>query len=224
MKKNSWYTTTMYVTLAIMNSVYAEVETVNQAEVSADTIKTEEKLQDADSKAASQEQEKLKAAFTQIRQERDQLQQQYEALRAQEKKHQQSEQERQSLVIKVEQLEKQIAQQVNEIQKLATDNTRLRQSAETIKKLEEQQQQLELKIAQLQTENQQYQLEIKHHLSQVYVVQPHDSLAKIAEKLCGKQTAWPLIMKKNRYQIEDVDLLTVGTTLHLPDECIGHSI
>lgn len=50
----------------------------------------------------------------------------------------------------------------------------------------------------------------------VYIVQPGDTLARIARKLCGHEGAWKLIYERNRAAIPNPAQLQVGTALRIP--------
>lgn len=51
---------------------------------------------------------------------------------------------------------------------------------------------------------------------ETYVVQPGDSLSKIAKELLGDATRWSEIFELNKDQIEDPNLIHVGQELRLP--------
>ncbi len=50
-----------------------------------------------------------------------------------------------------------------------------------------------------------------------YFVRSGDTLAKIAGRLYGDESLWPLILEANRDQVDDPQLLTTGTGLWIPD-------
>ena len=52
--------------------------------------------------------------------------------------------------------------------------------------------------------------------SRVYVIQPGDTLGKIAGKVYGSEAAWRPIFDRNRPSIPDPARLKVGTTLQIP--------
>jgi nucleoid-associated protein YgaU len=52
--------------------------------------------------------------------------------------------------------------------------------------------------------------------AKTYVVQPGDSLSKIAKELLGDAARWPEIFELNKDQIEDPNLIHVGQELRLP--------
>jgi nucleoid-associated protein YgaU len=49
-----------------------------------------------------------------------------------------------------------------------------------------------------------------------YIVQPGDTLAKIARKTLGREAAWQAIYERNRGTIRDPARLQVGTALRIP--------
>jgi nucleoid-associated protein YgaU len=49
-----------------------------------------------------------------------------------------------------------------------------------------------------------------------YVVQPGDSLSKIAKELLGDAARWPEIFELNKDQIKDPNLIQVGQELRIP--------
>ena len=51
---------------------------------------------------------------------------------------------------------------------------------------------------------------------QTYVVQPGDTLGRIAQKFYGQFTLWPLIFEANRDKISDPSLIRVGMELLIP--------
>ncbi|HVY60776.1 MAG TPA: LysM peptidoglycan-binding domain-containing protein [Planctomycetota bacterium] len=52
--------------------------------------------------------------------------------------------------------------------------------------------------------------------AKAYVVQPGDTLGKIAKKLYGSEVAWKPIFEKNRALIPDPARLQVGAVLQIP--------
>jgi nucleoid-associated protein YgaU len=52
--------------------------------------------------------------------------------------------------------------------------------------------------------------------AKMYVVQPGDSLSKIAKEKLGDAARWPEIFELNKDQIEDPNLIQVGQELRLP--------
>jgi nucleoid-associated protein YgaU len=53
--------------------------------------------------------------------------------------------------------------------------------------------------------------------AKTYVVQPGDSLSKIAKELLGDAARWPEIFELNKDQIKDPNLIHVGQELRLPE-------
>jgi nucleoid-associated protein YgaU len=51
---------------------------------------------------------------------------------------------------------------------------------------------------------------------ETYVVQPGDSLSKIAKEILGDAARWPEIFELNKDQIKDPNLIHVGQELRLP--------
>jgi nucleoid-associated protein YgaU len=51
---------------------------------------------------------------------------------------------------------------------------------------------------------------------ETYVVQPGDSLSKIAKEKLGDAARWPEIFELNKDQIKDPNLIHVGQKLRLP--------
>ena len=52
--------------------------------------------------------------------------------------------------------------------------------------------------------------------TETYVVQPGDSLSKIAKELLGDAARWPEIFELNKDQIKDPNLIHVGQELRIP--------
>ena len=52
--------------------------------------------------------------------------------------------------------------------------------------------------------------------AKTYVVQPGDSLSKIAKELLGDAARWPEIFELNKDQIKDPNLIQVGQELRMP--------
>jgi nucleoid-associated protein YgaU len=52
--------------------------------------------------------------------------------------------------------------------------------------------------------------------AKTYVVQPGDSLSRIAKELLGDAARWPEIFELNKDQIKDPNLIQVGQELRLP--------
>ena len=52
--------------------------------------------------------------------------------------------------------------------------------------------------------------------AKTYVVQPGDSLSKIAKELLGDAARWPEIFELNKDQIKDPNLIRVGQELRIP--------
>jgi nucleoid-associated protein YgaU len=52
--------------------------------------------------------------------------------------------------------------------------------------------------------------------AKVYVVQPGDSLSKIAGELMGDATRWKEIWEANKDQIKDPNLIQIGQELRIP--------
>jgi nucleoid-associated protein YgaU len=52
--------------------------------------------------------------------------------------------------------------------------------------------------------------------AKTYVVQPGDSLSKIAKELLGDAARWSEIFELNKDQIKDPNLIQVGQELRLP--------
>jgi nucleoid-associated protein YgaU len=50
----------------------------------------------------------------------------------------------------------------------------------------------------------------------VYVVQPGDSLSKIAKEVLGDASRWPEIFEANKDQIKDPNLIHPGQELRMP--------
>jgi nucleoid-associated protein YgaU len=57
-----------------------------------------------------------------------------------------------------------------------------------------------------------------HSVSDTYVVQPGDTLGKIAKQVYGDFRLWKLIFEANRDKISDPGLIRVGMELHLPEK------
>jgi nucleoid-associated protein YgaU len=51
---------------------------------------------------------------------------------------------------------------------------------------------------------------------EIYVVQPGDSLSKIAKEIYGDASRWPEIFEANKDQISDPNLIRVGQELVIP--------
>ena len=50
-----------------------------------------------------------------------------------------------------------------------------------------------------------------------YIVQPGDTLSKIAQQVFGDFRLWPLIFEANRDKLTDPGLVRVGMELRLPE-------
>lgn len=58
--------------------------------------------------------------------------------------------------------------------------------------------------------------EMTEQKARTYVVQPGDTLAKIAKAVYGDASRWPEIFEANRDSISDPDVIQVGQELRIP--------